>query len=116
MRSTGRESRRGSLRDIHRTLHGIVIGTVALWILVCVLAVGAVIGGKIEVQRIGEVAKQATRALCIQRANYDRSIRDTKAFLKTHPNGIPGLSRQVFLRSLRLTEQARAALSDIHCN
>lgn len=116
MRSSKRQPRAGSLQDIYGALHRLVIGTVVLWILVAAIAAG----GLVVVKRQQAAARRdevlAIRALCAQRHNYDESIRSTQSFLRAHPHGIPGISRAVFLRSLRLTRQARAALADIHCN
>lgn len=111
-----RRPRVGSLAQVYRTLHNLVVGTVALWVLIVVLAIGGLLVGKQEVTQIKHDEALALRALCTERGNYDQSIRATKAFLKTHPNGIPGISRAVLEQGLRSAEQARAALNDVNCS
>lgn len=110
-----RQPRHGSLQAIYRTLHNLVVGTVALWVLVVVFSIGGLLVGKKEVTQIRRDELLALRALCTERNSFDQSIRATEDFLKTHPNGIPGISRAVILRGLHQTEQARRALADIHC-
>lgn len=115
MQSSTREPRQGSLRDIYGVLHNLVIGTVLLWVLVVALAVVGLIVGKAEVAQVRRDEALAIRALCFQRGTLDHQIAQTESFLKTHPHGIPGISRALFEQGIRKDEIARAALADIHC-
>lgn len=60
-------------------------------------------------------ALEARRALCVQRANYGESIRATADFLIAHPQGIPGISRAVLIRSLHTERANYDALKDVEC-
>lgn len=61
------------------------------------------------------LAEQAHLALCEIKTQDEQRIASTKAFLHQHPNGIPGISRAVLLRSVHITEAQLEALKGVDC-
>jgi hypothetical protein len=59
---------------------------------------------------------QAHRALCNQKQTLQVNISATKQFLIQHPQGIPGLSRAIFLRSIAVNTNSLAAFKDVECS
>ncbi len=56
-----------------------------------------------------------TAAFCALRKNFKVRIRETNAFLKKNPNGIPGISAGTLRRSNGNLITTVAALHDIKC-
>lgn len=105
--------------EVPRYFGGRVKGTqlaVAAFVLslVLLLAVGA-FGVYLLTHRVSE-GTETHEAVCALVSDLETRTEDTRAFLKTHPHGVPGLATTAQLReSLSNQERTLAALSVITC-
>ena len=60
-------------------------------------------------------AEQTRGALCALRADLERRSVTSRAFLREHPNGIPGISAKVIRDGIRNQERTVRALAGIDC-
>ena len=65
-----------------------------------------------------EVAIQATRALCSLRQGYEGQLKNTKDYLRKHPNGAPALhlSAADLQRSISSLQKQVNDLGDVKCS
>lgn len=59
--------------------------------------------------------KRNTDALCTLRGNLEKRGQQSNDFLRQFPNGVPGISRAVIVKSVRDTRQTIHALSGLKC-
>lgn len=80
-----------------------------------IVALGTLLGFAINTNT--QAINDAHRALCNQKIQAARNVKDTKAYLVQHPGGVKalGLSRGVLLRSITLNEKQVTALGDVSC-
>ena len=78
------------------------------------VAVGVSANSAVAVLQFRQNA-QTTAALCVLRGDLERRVADSKAFLREHPTGIPGISAKVIRDGLRNQESTIRALSGINC-
>jgi len=84
-------------------------GVVALG--VGLILVGIIVG----VWKVYETADNAHKAICALRADRIQSIEDGKAFLRRHPDGIPGITRSDIQRSIDQQEVTVRAFRFADC-
>jgi len=83
-----------------------------------VLLIGVVIvltGSFAAALRVYQTADQAHDAICALRAERIRGVHSTTAFLKEHPQGIPGISRADLVRSIETQKQTVRAFRFADC-
>lgn len=56
-----------------------------------------------------------THALCSLRADVQKRVTDGQAFLKTHPEGIPGIPAPTLQSSITNSQRTVKALSSLIC-
>ena len=62
------------------------------------------------------VAVSTNKALCALRHDYDVRIEAGDEFLKTHPHGIPGISKATLQFSIKNLKATRKALEGLNCS
>lgn len=62
-----------------------------------------------------ERSVQTTMALCTLRDDLQRRVDQSTAFLKEHPNGIPGIPRETFLQGVKNQRSTIDALNALDC-
>jgi len=83
-----------------------------------VLLIGVIIvltGSFAAALRVYQTADQAHDAICALRAERIRGVHSTTAFLKEHPQGIPGISRADLVRSIETQKQTVRAFRFADC-
>lgn len=91
-------------QTIKRALWWLTAATVALYLLVAGLALQA-----------RSTADTNTRALCALRHDLEQRVDSSAAFLRTHPNGVPGISARVIQDGISNQERTIKALSVLSC-
>ena len=88
----------------------------AALVVVAALSIG-VVGWQVreQNQQIDEVANEAHRAICELRADLERRVAATEEFLAEHPEGIPGIPRSTFERTLQGQRSTIEALAFVEC-
>lgn len=86
----------------------------ALWVVVCVLTSWQAI---VAVHLRGQSAegRRAAAALCTFRDDLARRVADSQAFLRSHPDGIPGVPASLIRNSIQNEQATLASLSDLSC-
>lgn len=67
------------------------------------------------VNRVAIVSQQNSRALCLRKADEQRTVRQSRAYLRTHPNGAPGIPKSLIERSIKQAQVALKSLVDVQC-
>ncbi len=80
-------------------------------------SVGLWLGAKEARDDINTAVEQQVKAICTLRSDYNIRIRDTRAFLEEHPNGLPalGLARGALLQQIINIKRTRNALTFVDC-
>jgi hypothetical protein len=65
--------------------------------------------------RIDVRLEQVNRALCTFRLDLQQRIDSSRAFLKTHPGGIPGISAAQIKSSINSQQRTVNALANLNC-
>lgn len=66
--------------------------------------------------QIADEARRTTDALCVLKVDLKGRVESSKAFLLSHPNGIPGISADDIQNSIDNQLSTIAALSIIKCS
>ena len=90
--------------EIKRTLRGLVIATVVLYL--------AMVGVAFYVY---SNSRDNTKALCAIRHDAQVRVTESQAFLNAHPNGFLGLSASQLQQSINDSDQTVNALSGLGC-
>lgn len=67
------------------------------------------------IYRVETIANRTNASLCSFKADLERRVEATREFLLRNPEGIPGISRAEFERSLASQESTIASLGSLHC-
>lgn len=59
--------------------------------------------------------RNTTNSLCALRDGLESRVAESEQFLKAHPNGIPGISKQDITRSIVNQKLTISALSALNC-
>ena len=71
----------------------------------------------IQVKHLAVQGAQAHRGLCAYKADLENRLRQSRQFLKTHPNGLPGLISPSALRVSIINQTSILnALQDFKCS
>ena len=81
--------------------------------LVAILVGGFVVGHVVLQMR--SVLQETHRAQCVAKADAQKQVRQTKQFIREHPNGTADFSKQFLLSSLHQAELRAKTLSDVSC-
>lgn len=92
------------IKPIKDTLRNLMIATAILY--VCLLGAGAYVF--IE-------NASTTRAICALRSDLELRTQTSKAFLKDHPKGIPGIPAKQITESIENQERTINALDNVSC-
>jgi predicted PurR-regulated permease PerM len=96
---------------IQRGLRRLVIATVAIYL--ALAALGAFVW--VQQVRIARESASTTTALCVLRADLEARIKNSQAFLKENPNGIPGISAKLIRDGIKNQQSTVSALSGLKC-
>lgn len=92
------------MRDLQRSLRWLVAATVVLWLVVVAFGAASYV-----------VAARTHDALCTLRADLEQRVDSSRDFLKTHPDGIPGIPRATFDQGIANQERTIDALHELGC-
>lgn len=91
---------------------------VAAFLAMCLVFVAAVsvLSYVIDSNRgLARDGKEAHDAICVLKADYRERIREGVAFLREHPDGIPGIKVGVIKQSVKNQRQTLHALGKVRC-
>ncbi len=81
--------------------------------LIAVLVAGVFIAKVIRDNH--KTAVQVERALCAQKDGYERTYRNSKKYLRDHPNGTRDFSKDVIVAAILQSKTQLAAFKDVTC-
>lgn len=86
-------------------------------IVVPLLIVAIIVVGYHDRTRFGRDGVQARRALCAFRIDLEARVKNTQAFLRTHPTGLPelGISAGTMRNTLRNQQESIDSLDSLKC-
>jgi hypothetical protein len=91
-------------------------------LVVVVFVAPTVLHNRATTERIDDLSRQTrhdagvtTAALCALRSDLERRIASSQAFLREHPDGIPGIPARTIRDGIKNQERTIRALSRIDC-
>lgn len=105
------EARIRARREVIQWLRWLAVATVMLYL--AVVAIGGAVWHQSRVSR--DETRTTHDALCTYRKNLKDAAASSRAFLKEHPNGIPGISAAQIRQSIGRQEATVASLAILKC-
>jgi len=101
--------------DISKQIKRLVWLVVALYLIQAGVSVYFFLAARDQREKLAVVAVSTARGLCAIRHDAENSVQQSQDFLKDHPNGIPGISRKLLLRSIAQQQALADNLAGIKC-
>lgn len=80
------------------------------------LITAAIAGEGLIIRSNRHVARETNKSLCSLRAELERRVDSSRAFLADNPNGIPGITAATIRKSIRDTRRTIDALGELDCS
>jgi hypothetical protein len=101
--------------DLRRGIRILGVATVALYVVVVIAVVLVWLDSQAKRDALRLETTRTTNALCTLKGDLIARINLSKAFLKDHPKGVPGISATIIKNDVAYQQQTVDALAVIKC-
>jgi hypothetical protein len=101
--------------SVRSALKRLVVATVILYTVLTLVIVFVMITASIQRTNLKNETTKTTSALCTLRSDFVHRIAESRAFLRSHPNGLDGISPADIQRSIDGLKETVSALGTLDC-